>query len=276
MVSGGDDDIPLAEAALLIAAEEYPGLAVSDYLAKLDAFAEAVRPRIASSASALDAIEALNETLFHELGFQGDTENYYDPRNSLLNQVIDRRKGIPITLSIVYVEVARRANLAMAPVGLPGHFLVKHLLVKHLLIKHQGEAGELLIDPFNGGRIMTEPEVAQLLRSVTDGRLTLSPEHLAESSNKQILTRILANLYGVYARGMDYDRAAAVVDRMLLIAPDTPVYFRDRGFLFAAMRKTPEAVADLERYLKLAPEADDADSVRARIREIRQLHAGLN
>ncbi len=266
MVSGGDAEIALAEAALLIASEEYPNLIITDYLAKLDRFAQEVREHAAAGSSRFDMIDALNKTMFHELGFQGNTEHYYDPRNGYLNQVIDRRKGIPITLSVVYLEVARRAGLEMLPVGLPGHFLVKYA----------GRAGELFIDPFNGGRVLDESGVSGLLSEVTSGRLKLSSEHLAAVSNKQILTRILANLYAVYARSMDYTRALAAVERMLLIAPDAPEYVRDRGILLAAMDRTIDAVAELERYLKLAPAADDAATIRERIQAARLSRARLN
>ena len=266
MVSSADAEIALAEAALLIASEEYPNLIVTDYLARLDRFAQEVREHAAAGSTRFDMIDALNETMFHELGFQGNTEHYYDPRNSYLNQVIDRRKGIPITLSVVYLEVARRVGLEMLPVGLPGHFLVKYV----------GRSGELFIDPFNGGRVLNESGVSGLLSDVTSGRLKLSSEHLAAVSNKQILTRILANLYAVYARSMDYTRALAAVERMLLIAPDAPEYVRDRGILLAAMGRTNDAVAELERYLKLAPAADDGATIRERIQAARLSRARLN
>ena len=265
-VAHEDGEIELAEAALLIAAEEYPNLIITDYLRKLDRFAEEARQGIAPARAPIEMINGLNRTIFHELGFQGNTEHYYDPRNSFLSQVIDRRKGIPITLSVVYVEVARRIGLDLLPVGLPGHFLVKHA----------GPGGELFIDPFNGGRVMNESEVAGLLAEVTNGRLKLSSEHLTPVTNKQILIRILANLYGVYARGMDYTRALAAVERMLLIAPNTASHVRDRGMLLAAMNKTSDAVADLEHYLELAFDAKDAEMVRDRIKEVKLSKARLN
>ena len=231
-VSRADNEIALTEAALLIAAEEYPNLIIGDYLRKLDRFAEQAKRRVVSTPDPIEIINGLNRTICHDLGFQGNTEHYYDPRNSFLNQVIDRRKGIPITLSLLYVEVARRLDLDLLPVGLPGHFLVKYA----------GRAGELFIDPFNGGRVMNEFEVAGLLSKVTDGRLKLTRAHLAEVTRKQVLTRILGNLYAVYTRGMDYMRALASVERMLLIAPDTPSYVRDRGILLAAMDRNHDAV----------------------------------
>ena len=265
-VSREDDEIELAEAALLIAAEEYPNLIIGDYLRKLDLFAEQAKRSVAPSGTPIEIINGLNRTIFHELGFQGNTEHYYDPRNSFLSQVIDRRKGIPITLSLIHLEVARRIGLELLPVGLPGHFL----------LKHAGRAGELFIDPFNGGRVMNDAEVAELLAEVTSGRLKLSNEHLTPVTNKQMLTRILANLYGVYARGMDYTRALAAVERMRLIAPNTASHVRDRGLLLAAMNRSHDAVAELEHYLKLEPDADDAEMVRDRIQAERRNRARLN
>ncbi|PYP89970.1 MAG: hypothetical protein DMF61_01850 [Blastocatellia bacterium AA13] len=261
-----DDEINLAEAALFIAAEEYPNLVVAEYLDKLAGFAEMVRRQLTDEMNSVAIIDAINEVVFGELHFRGNMESYYDPRNSFLNQVIDCRRGIPITLSVIYLDIARRIEVPMSPVGLPGHFL----------IKHQDETGDLYVDPFNGGRVMIEPDVAELLSRVTGDRVTLTREHLAPATNKQVLTRILANLYRVYAQSMDYGRAVSTLDRMLLIEPGTPGYLRDRGILYAAMNKFEQAIADLERYLKVAPEADDAETLRDRIRTIRLDRARLN
>lgn len=265
IVSRDDEEIDLAEAALLIAAEEYPALDVALYLIKLDSFGDLARERAADARNASDVIAALNATLFDQLGFRGNRENYYDPRNSYLNAVIDRRTGIPITLTVVYIEVARRIGFPVSGVGLPFHFIAKH----------ESEAGDLFIDPFNAGRVLGLAGCAELATRMSGGKLNLRPEHLERATNKQILTRMLANLLGVNSAG-DHRRALAAIERMLLINPDSTPHIRDRGLLLAAVGDVAEATQELERYLELAPAAPDADDIRKQIRSVRQRQARLN
>jgi len=265
IVEREDDEINLAEAALLIAAEEYPRLDVEFYLDRLDYFGDLVQERAADSGDASAVIAALNDILFERLGFRGNRESYYDPRNSYLNEVIDRRTGIPITLTVVYIEVAKRIGFQVKGVGLPFHFIAKH----------EAAGGDLFIDPFNAGGLLGSAGCDQLITQMSGGKLELRPEHLEAVSNKQILTRMLSNLLGVYSAS-DPRRALAAIDRILLINPDSTAHIRDRGLLLAAVGDRTTAIAELERYLDLAPDAPDADTIREQIKTIRQSQARLN
>ncbi len=265
IVSREDDEINLAEAALFIASEEYPRLDVELYLERLNYFGDLVRERAADSRDAIDVIVALNATLFDQLGFRGNRESYYDPRNSYLNEVIDRRIGIPITLTVVYIEVARRIGFPVKGVGLPFHFIAKHV----------AEGGEIFIDPFNAGGLLGSAGCNELVTRMSGGKLELRPEHLEAVSNKQILTRMLSNLLGIYSAS-DHRRALAAIEHILLINPDSTPHIRDRGLLLAAAGDRTNAIAELERYLELASNAPDADTIREQIKTIRQSQARLN
>ncbi|HEX8185898.1 MAG TPA: tetratricopeptide repeat protein [Blastocatellia bacterium] len=265
IVSQEDEQINLAEAALLIAAEEYPRFDIELYLEKLDRFGDLVRERAPQTLSLHDVLSAINATLFGELGFHGNANDYYDPRNSFLNQVIDRRTGIPITLTIIYMEVARRVGLHVEGVGMPGHFIAKLAT----------ENGDVFIDAFNGGRLFGEVGCADLLAGMSGSKATLQPQHLAAVTKKQILARMLSNLLAIYAAS-DHNRALAAIERILLINPDSPQHIRDRGLLLATLGRTTNAILELERYLSLVPDAPDAESIREQIRSIRQSQAALN
>lgn len=265
LVSREDDDINLAEAALLIAAEEYSRLDIEVYLGRLDYFADLVRKREPTPGDASEMIAALNDILFEKLGFRGNRENYYDPRNSYLNEVIDRRTGIPITLTVVYIEVAKRIGFPVKGVGLPFHFIAKH----------EAEGGDVFIDPFNAGGLLGSAGCDELITQMSGGKLELRPEHLKSVTNKQILTRMLSNLIGVYSTS-DHRRALAAIDRILLMNPKSSAHIRDRGMLLAAAGDRTAAIAELERYLEMALSAPDVDMIREQIRSIRQSQARLN
>lgn len=260
-----EDQINLAEAALLIAAEEYSRLDVQTCLEKLDSFGDLARERTADARDAVDVISAINATLYERLGFRGNRESYFDPRNSFLNEVIDRRIGIPITLTVVYIEVARRIGFPVKGVGMPFHFIAKH----------EAESGDIFIDAFNEGRLLGAASCAELITEMSSGKLELQPKHLAAVTKKQILTRMLSNLLGIYAKN-DHRRALAAVELMLLINPDSPSHVRDRGLLLGSTGDRVSAITELERYLKLAPNAADAGTVREQIRSIRHNQARLN
>ncbi len=266
IVSQEDLRIDLAEAALLIAAEEYPRLDVELYKEKLDRFSDMARERARGATLARAVISALNETLFEDIGFHGNRDHYYDPRNSFLNEVIDRRTGIPITLTVIYMEVARRIGFPVRGVGLPGHFIAKYT----------DETEEIFIDPFNDGRVMGEFGCAELLLEMSGGRLKLDPSHLAAATNRQILARMLSNLLSIYGGSNDYARALAVIERILILDPDSTPHIRDHGLLLAALGENARAAMELERYLALAPDAKDAEAIRKQIAAIRQGQAKLN
>jgi len=265
LVSRQDEEINLAEAALLIAAEEYPRIDVESYLDRLDQFGDLVREQAADAQTPLEIITSLNTALFEQLGFHGNRENYYDPRNSYLNEVIDRRTGIPITLTVMLIDVARRIGFPIKGVGLPFHFIAKH----------QSAGGDLFIDPFNAGRLLSYAGCEELVRRMSGGKLDLQSSHLEAVTNKQILMRMLSNLLGIYSAS-DYRRALSVIELLLLINPKSPSHIRDRGLLLAKIGNRKDAIAELERYLEHMPEAPDAHTIHEQIRSLRQSQARLN
>ena len=266
LVRQPDAAIDLAEATLLIAKEEYPDLALAAYLARLDEIGADAQRLAGSSQDPHRLIAALGEHLFQRLGFRGNTDDYYDPKNSFLNEVLDRRVGIPITLSTVYIAVGKRIGLRVHGVGMPGHFLVKYVSADE----------EIVIDPFGGGRIVSPGDCQQILERLFEGKRLFDPVMLSTVGTRQILTRTLANLKAIYFNNEEYGKALSVVDRLLILHPHDACEIRDRGLLSCQLRRYPEAIADLERYLRLAPEASDAETIREHLRSLRQRAAALN
>jgi regulator of sirC expression with transglutaminase-like and TPR domain len=259
-------EIPLAEAALAIAEEEYPDLPSQEYLQALDRLAALADSRRGARRGAAESLRAMRETLFGEAGFRGNDAHYYDPRNSFLNEVLDRRLGIPISLSIVFLAVARRLGLAAEGVAFPGHFLVKH---------RAGDR-ELFIDPYRGGEILSAEDCAARYRAMTQGRGTFEARFLDAASTRQILGRMLHNLKKIYAEGGDDVRTLWVIDRLLLLFPGNLAERRDRGLVSARLGGKEAALADLEAYLAGQPGAADAAEVREIADALRQRHAFLN
>jgi regulator of sirC expression with transglutaminase-like and TPR domain len=256
------EQFSLAEACLLIAEDQYPGLDIAACVAKLDAMAATVRGRLAADAAAEQKVAALNRHLFGELGFCGNADAYYDPRNSYLNEVLDRRTGIPITLSIVYLEVGRRLGLRLQGVSFPGHFLVKLRL----------REGSLVLDPFRGGEPCAESELRARLGQAlpTDRPAQLDLErYLEPATPREIVARVLRNLKGIYLKSAKLERALAVMHRMLLVVPESAEELRDRGLVHAELECFRPALADLQNYLRRRPDAPDASDVHARVVELR-------
>jgi len=256
LVSGPEEELDLAEAALLIAQEEHPEIDVAAYLRQLDALAAAVRARLPESPAPTEIIQELNAQLFREEGLSGNESEYYDPRNSFLNEVLDRKRGIPITLSVVYLEVGRRLGLPLVGVGFPGHFLVKYASAD----------GDLVLDPFAGGISLSRAELEQRLRKMYgEGNPFLSQisQLLTSTSKKEILVRMLRNLKGIYLQQSDFARALAVLDRILLVAPDLAMEIRDRGAVHQRLGHLQAAVQDFRRYVQMAPNAEDSEAIRA-------------
>jgi regulator of sirC expression with transglutaminase-like and TPR domain len=263
LASGPDDRINLAEAALLIAQEEYPGLEIGVYLQRLDELAAAAGTAVGSSRAPVEQIARLNHFLFAECGFVGNNDDFYDPRNSFLNDVLDRRTGIPISLSLVYSEVAQRVDLPVYGVSFPGHFLAKYI----------GDR-EIIIDPFFGTVISTE-ECAQRLRGIYGDEAELDSRLLRPATAREVLERMLSNLKQVYVQRSDFVRALACVDRILLLAPDTPRELRDRGILYQRLECFAAALHDFERYLRLAPDDDAAHLIRDLLPDLQRQAAQL-
>ena len=266
LVSGPEEDLDLAEAALLIAQEEQPDLDVAHYLKRLDQLADAVRTELPPSPTHNDTLQCLNTHLFLKEGLRGNTGEYYDPRNSFLNEVLETKVGIPITLSVIYMEVGRRLGLALVGIGFPGHFLVRY----------SGPDGERILDPFLGGASLSEAQLAAKLRNMYGENNPLAAQVsklLTPATKKEILTRMLGNLKGVYLNKGDFERALSVIDRMVLIRPDAATEFRDRGAVQQRLGRMQGAVRDFKTYLELAPDAPDADRIRTLIqRSVAQLN----
>ncbi len=268
-----DAEIDLAEAALVIAQEEYRDLDVAAYQRALERLGDGARCRVGAAAISArgglgprDVVGALNRYLFDECGFRGNREAYYDPRNSFLNEVLDRRTGIPITLSLVYMEVGRRVGLPLVGIGFPGHFLVG--------CDAPGE--RLLIDPFDGGRLLTEADCAAILARLHGRPVPLARHYLAPIGPRPFLVRMLANLKAVYLQREDYPRALAAVDRILLLTPDAADERRDRGLLHVKLQAFSLAAADLEAYLAARPGAPDREQVSRHLLTVRQILARFN
>jgi regulator of sirC expression with transglutaminase-like and TPR domain len=259
-------EIDLARAALLFAAVEYPDLHVDAYLRRLEEMASELRPRVSPEESAGRVVAVVDEYLFGEQGFSGNELDYYDPRNSYVNDVLDRRLGIPISLSLVYMEVARRVGFPLEGVGMPGHFLLRYPDPVH----------PLLIDAFNRGAIVTEEQCRVRLRGLYGDALPLTAEMLRPVGTRAILFRMLANLKGVYAQRQDIARAVRTVDLMLLVEPGAVGEYRDRGLLRYRAGHFKAAREDLERYLELSPDTPDASEVREQIALVDRLDAMKN
>ena len=263
------DQFNLAEASLLLAQDAYPRVDVPDYLTRLDEIARAIKRRLASDAFAEQKVIALNFYLFNEMRFSGNIEDYYDPRNSYLNEVMERRVGIPITLAILYLEVGRRLGLNLKGVSFPGHFLVK-LTVKR---------GQLVLDPFTGGEAQSESDLRQRLAQVLPGgqadKVPLD-RFLETATPREIIARVLRNLKNIYMKTARLENALAVMHRMLLVVPESAEELRDRGLLYQQLECFRPALSDLQNYLRRRPQAPDATDIHGKIVELKQACARMN
>lgn len=258
-VSRPDPDVDLARAALLVAMEEYPQLPVERYLARLEQLAEEAKDRLDEEGAPLVVLREVLATLYERHGFLGNRDAYYDPRNSFLSDVLDRGLGIPLTLGLVLLEVGWRLDLPVEGVNFPGHFLVRY----------RGESLDLLVDPFDGGRIRFQDQAQELLDRVYGGMVRVQDSFLEPATRKEMLHRLLTNLKSVYLNIDDHERALAVVERLLLLRPSAPHELRDRGMILARLGRSDEAVEELRSYLDHAPRAADAPRVREVIDDLR-------
>jgi regulator of sirC expression with transglutaminase-like and TPR domain len=266
--------IDLARACLLISQDAYPGLDVEGYLGEIERFAARLRGRLQGSRGAEERVVELNQFLFDELGFHGNARDYYDPRNSYLNEVLDRRMGIPLTLSVLYLEVGRRIGLALEGVSFPGHFLVRLPLRGSMLV----------LDPFSGGEPQSETDLRARLRRVvpagTTGPVPLEElpleQFLEPAGKRQILARLLRNLKGIYREADKPERLLEVLNRMLLVAPEAHGELRERGLVYQRLECYRAALKDLSDYSSLEPDAPDIEDVRTKVLELSALCARLN
>lgn len=258
-VSRPEPEIDMARAALLVAKEEYPQISVELYLARLDQMAEEVKDRLADETAPLVVMDELSETLFERRSFRGNRDAYYDPRNSFLNDVLDRGLGIPLTLGMVTLEVGWRLGLPLEGVNFPGHFLVRYA----------GDALDLLVDPFDGGKVRFGDQAQELLDRVYGGMVKVQDQFLRTADRRDMLVRLLTNLKGIYVNVEDHERALAAVERILLINPTAPSEHKTRGMLLVRLGRREDAAEQLERYLRVAPSANDAGKIRSMVNDLR-------
>jgi regulator of sirC expression with transglutaminase-like and TPR domain len=250
-----EENLDLGRAALTIALAEYPDLDIAGYLRRIDALAVEVSQRAGVDADRYRLIAALNFVLFKEYGFRGNRDDYYDPQNSFLNEVIERKRGLPITLSILYMEVGQRIGLNIAGVGFPGHFLVKA----------KSEDEEIIIDPFNAGDVKSYEELQATLDQLYGGKVRLHRDMLAALPKKQIIKRMLGNLKAIYGRRDELVKMLAVLDRLIILDPGSVEDVRDRGAVYLRLECYGQAKDDFETYLRLAPDAQDAAAIREQL-----------
>ncbi|HYI08847.1 MAG TPA: tetratricopeptide repeat protein [Thermoanaerobaculia bacterium] len=247
--------LDLVEGSLVIALEENPALDVDRYLTEVHGWSEAVRGRLEGSRDVERLVGTVNQLLFDEEGFHGENEDYYDPRSALLSEALERHAGLPITLSVLYIELSRRAGVEATGISLPGRFLVKF----------SGPFGVIVVDPFDGGRVLSNVELQKILDGMFGGGVRLREHHLRSFSPKEILARELAQLKAAYLAQHDLPRAAASIDRLLILDDRDAWEVRDRAALAMQMHAYSQAIALFERYLALMPSADDRSRVREKI-----------
>ncbi|NJL83048.1 MAG: tetratricopeptide repeat protein [Chloroflexaceae bacterium] len=248
----------LSRAALCYAQAEYPKLNTDAYLNRLADMAEELRDRLPPTPYPLKIIQGINRYLFEELGFHGNAEDYYDPRNSYLNEVLERRTGIPITLAVVYLELARRLSFGMVGVALPGHFLVRPNFA----------GAEIFVDPFHSGEILFEQDCQLRLSQIFGQGVHLEPQWLVPASKRQILARLLTNLKYIYLNRQQFAKTLSLVELILQIFPDQPQERRDRGLLLYHLERWAQAAQDLEFYLTRSPDARDRGAIFEILRKI--------
>ena len=266
LVKRPEAKLDLARAALLIAAEADPNVDIDHEMHTLDSWAAQLRAQLDPNWNNLQKLARLRNFVYEELRFRGDHRDYYSPSNSLLHQVMGRRLGIPLTLSIIFMELGWRVGMPLEGVGFPGHFLVRLA----------GEPLDLLLDPYQRGTSVHEEDCRQMLHDLTDGKLELSDEHLLSVSKRDMIARLLMNLKGAYLRVQDDENALAAVDRILVLKPDDLDEVRDRGLLLYRLQRFVPALEALTRYLEAHPDAPDRESIETHARNLRALIAQMN
>jgi len=261
-----EDAFSLDRASLVMGLEEYPDLDIRAYLRRLDTFAARAQVLAGEDHAPVNIIEAINEVLFVQEGLRGNDEDYYDPRNSYINEVMDRKLGIPITLSVIYMEVAKRIDFLIRGVGFPGHFLIKHV----------ANDRDIVIDAFNLGRILTPNDCQELLDKIYNGTVSMNPSLLQPMEKRSILTRMLYNLKGVYTQKEQYQKALSAIDKILMLNPWTPSEVRDRGLLYMQTSLFAKALADLEAYLTHAVAPEDSSYIKNHIKMLRSIVCAPN
>ena len=260
-----NDQIDLAKGALLIAKDAYTDLDIETYLQQLNQMAEELQAQIGEEADTSAQINGLNHYLFKAQGFAGSSqENYYDARNSYLNEVLERKIGIPITLSIVYMEIGRRIGLPLVGVGFPGHFIVKHRDL------------ETVIDPFEGGQILSDEDLSERLTQIFRESVQIHPRLLQAVTNKEILARMLRNLKQIHFRKGEYEKTVRVAEQITWLSPQSAQDYRDLGYLYYQVNSYAKSLASFNTYLRLSDDPPDREEISRNIRVLTQQIAKLN
>ena len=251
-------DFDLALGALLIAATDDPNVDIDGSQANLARMAEAARSRMPADANALQELNSITDLLFGVIGFAGNRDDYYDPRNSYLNHVMERRLGIPITLSLLCIEVGRRADVPVLGIGMPGHFLIRHR-----------DEENYFVDAFNGGLLLNRDECGALLRQAAGDSVRLEESHLEPATPREILARVLRNLKAIYWDREDYDLCITTIGALMAVLPDRPEEQRDRGVVHLKAGNREQSADDFAAYIEAAPEAADVETVRNALSRLR-------
>jgi regulator of sirC expression with transglutaminase-like and TPR domain len=265
LLLGSSSEPELDLAALQIATIEYPEISPGTFVELLDSYARELGARLAPGADGEEFIHLTNEYLFEELGFQGNQQEYYHPANSCLNEVLTKRVGIPISLSVVYMEIARRLGRTVHGIGLPGHFIVQY----------EDEDVTAFIDPFHAGRLMFDTECYDLAREITGLDVSVDPSVLRPVSKRHILVRMLNNLRSVYLQREEPMKAVEVLSLLIQADPGSPEEYKQRGVCLAQVHRFEQSRSDLETYLRLSPDAADREAVIQQIDRINRYLAAL-
>ena len=235
---------------------EYPDLNIDEYINEISRIGMSLKESINDVKNPTYLISMLNEHLFENLGFSGDDDDYYNPKNNFLNEVIDKKVGLPITISIFYTEVAKFIGLELKIIGFPGHILVKY-------------NEEMILDPFYDGRLLDIDDLQEILNNNFEGEVEFKPEFLDEVDDEQILVRLTRNLKNSYIQSFVYDKALQCVNMVLSIEPESPDDIRDKGILEERLQNSEIALKYLNKYLEINPNAEDIDFVLELIRSIK-------
>jgi len=235
---------------------EYPDLDVDEYIQKINRIGISLKKSISDVKNPIYLISMLNEHFFENLGFRGNDDDYSNPKNNFLNEVIDKKSGLPITISILYVEVAKFMGLDLKIVGFPSHILVKY-------------NEEMILDPFNDGKLLDVEDLQKILDKNFDRKLEFQPQFLDEIESEQILLRLTRNLKNSYVQSFVYDKALRCTNMVLAIEPEAPEDIRDKGILEERLQNSEAALKYLNKYLEINPNADDIDFILEMIRSIK-------
>ncbi len=261
-----DEELDLSRAALIIASAHYPSFVMDAYVKQLAQMERALRPRLRSANTPEQQVAMINAHLFDELGFKGDTEDYFDPRNSFLNEVLDRKRGIPITLSLIYLDVAQRLFLPIFPVGMPYHFFMRY----------ETPQQQFYIDPFYGGAILTEAECFERISEIAGETILYDPAYVQVTPKRIFLYRLLNNLKRYYLENDKRPQAEKVLKQLLIILPESVPNLRELGKINLKEQRYPEALDWFQRYLDAEPNAQDAPHIVEAMTEIHRLKVARN